>query len=106
MSPKMSNMRPETLPPKQHSPRHEIYKIVSETMALHFRKIDEKRDTVDKLYISRFFVILRCKPPKTPKSDATIHPETLQNPTKSMLEKQRVFGIDFGLILTPKMIPK
>ena len=51
---------------KKHSPRlqdmflHEFY----ETMALVFLKISEILDTIDKLYISSFFVIHPCKPPK------------------------------------------
>ena len=75
-------------------------------MALRFLKIDEFLDTVDKLYISSVFAIRRYKPRKTTKIDANMHPETLQNPTKSMLEKTLIFGIDFGSNLTSKMTPK
>ena len=75
-------------------------------MALVFLKISEFLDTVDKLYISRFFAIRRCKPRKTPKNITKMYPETHQNPTKSTLGKTTNFGIDFGMILTSKMTPK
>ena len=75
-------------------------------MALRFLNIDEFLDTVDKVYISRFFAILRCKPRKTTKIDAKMHPETHQNLTKSMFEKTQICGVDCGMILTPKMHPK
>ena len=76
-----------------------------ESMALRFLKIDEFLDTIDKVYISRFFAIRRYKPRKTSKSGAKMHPETHQNLTKSMLEKTHIFGVDFGMILTSKMSP-
>merc|ERR1712110_232117 len=71
----------------------------SEFMALVFLKISEFLDTIDKLYISRFFAIRRCKPRKTSKLCTKMHPETHQNPTKSTLENTTNFVIDFGMIL-------
>ena len=75
-------------------------------MALVFLKISEFLDTVDKLYISRFFAIRRCKPRKASKIRTKMHPETHQNPTKSTLEKTLIFVTDFGMILASKMTPK
>ena len=79
---------------------------VYEIMALVFLKINEFLDTVDKLYISRCFAIRRCKPQKTAKFRTKIHPETHQNPTKSILEKTMNFAMDLAVIMTSKMIPK
>ena len=78
----------------------------SEITALIFLKISEFLDTIDKLYISRFFAIRRCKPRKTSKIGTKMHPETHQNPTKSTLEKTTNFVIDFGMILASKMTSK
>ena len=75
-------------------------------MALLFKKISEFLDTIDKLYISRFFAIRRCKPRKTSKNGSKMHPETHQNPTTSTLEKTTNFVIDFGMILASKMTSK
>ena len=82
------------------------FKFLKEFMALRFLKINEFLDTVDKLYMSGFFAIRRCKPRKTSKRDVKMHPETHQNLTISMPEKTQIFGIDFGSILTSKMTPK
>ena len=105
-SPKMTKNKPGTMPKKQPMPRHLIYKICSEKIALDFLKIKEFLDTVDKLYISRFFAIRRCKPRKASKINTKMHPETHQNPTKSTLEKTLIFVTDFGMILASKMTPK
>ena len=75
-------------------------------MALLFQKIREFQDTIDKLYISSFFVIYPCNPRKSSKNVAKRHPETPQNLTKFMLEKTLISGIDIGSILISKMIPK
>ena len=75
-------------------------------MALVFLKINEFLDTVDKLYISSVFVIHPCKPEKSSKNEASMHPETHPNLTKFMFEKTLICGIDFGSILTSKMTPK
>ena len=75
-------------------------------MALVFQKISEFLDTVDKLYISSFFVIYPCNPRKWSNNVTKRHPETPQNLTKIMLEKTLISGIDFGSILTSKMTPK
>ena len=75
-------------------------------MALVFLEINELLDAIDKLYISRFFAIRRCKPRKTSNIGAKMHPETQQNPTKSALEKTTNFVIDFGVIWASKMFPK
>ena len=75
-------------------------------MALLFQKISEFLDTIDKLYISSFFVIYPCTPRNSSKNDAKRHPETPQNLTKFMLEKTLMSGIDVGSILTSKMTPK
>ena len=75
-------------------------------MALCSKKIREFLDTIDELYISSFFVIYPCNPRKWSKNDTKMHPETPQNPTKFMLEKTLISGIDFGSILTSKMTPK
>ena len=75
-------------------------------MALVFQKISEFLDTIDKLYITSFFVIHPCNPPKWSKNVTNMHPETPQNLTNSMLEKTMFWGIDYGMILTSKMIPK
>ena len=74
--------------------------------ALVFLKISEFLDTIDKLYISRFFAIRRCKPRKTAKIITKMHFETHPNPTNSTLEKGTNFGFDFGMILASKTIPK
>ena len=55
-----------------------------------FVKISEFLDTVDKLYISKFFVIRRCKPRTTSNIVTNMHPETHQNPTTSFRQKQRI----------------
>ena len=106
MNPKMTKMTPETLPKKHHIQRHDFYMIVSEITALIFLKISEFLYNIDKLYISRFFAIRRCKPRKTSKIDSKMHPETHQNPTKSTLEKTTNFVIDFGMIVASKMTSK
>ena len=67
-------------------------KFFSEIMALRFLKIDEFLDTVDKLYISRFFAIGRCKPRKHQKSSQKYtpkHTKILQNPRS---KKQRILA--------------
>ena len=75
-------------------------------MALVFLQTSEFLYTIDKLYISRFFAIRRCKPRKTSHIGTKMHPETHQNPTKSTLEKTLIFVTDFGMILASKMTPK
>ena len=75
-------------------------------MALVFLKISEFLDTIDKLHISRFFAIRRCKPRKTTNIVTQMHPETHHNPTNPTLEKAAYFGIDVGMIVGSKMIPK
>ena len=72
-------------------------------MALHFLIIDGKRNTMYKLYIMRRFVIYTCMLQKTTENNPKMHPETHQNLTKDTLEKTVFWGINFDMVLTPKM---
>ena len=105
ITPKITKMKPETSSTNNIF-QYNILLDFSEIMALVFLKISEFLDTVDKLYISRFFAIRRCKPRKTTKIVTIMHPEPHQSPTNSTLEKATNLGIDFGMILTSKMFPK
>ena len=94
------------MPPKTTDFKTHNLQAVSEIMALRFLKINEKRHTINKLYISRYFMRYPCKHQTISKIDPTIHPETHQNLAKSTLEKTSVLGIDFGMILASQMPPK
>merc|ERR1712184_195241 len=52
----------------------------SEITALVFLNISEFLDTIDILYISRFFVIRRCKPRKTANIGTQMHPRAPKGP--------------------------
>ena len=90
-----------------------LLKMCSELMALRILKLDEKRDTVDEVYMSTFFVMHPSRPKKASKLNATMQPNTHPNLIKSRIEKLRFWGIEFGMIWAPtctqndtKMTPK
>ena len=68
MNPTIPKMCSETVPKKQLIPRQVFCSDVSKFMPLRILEIDEKRDTVDNVYIFKFFVTHPCKPPENPKN--------------------------------------
>ena len=103
--PKNDKNEPRNVTKKTTYSKTEHLQDLSKSMALVFQKICEFLHTIDKLYISSFFVIHPCNPPKWSKHVTNMHPETPQNLTNSVFEKTTFFGIDFGMNLTSKMTP-
>ena len=109
MSPKMTKMRSEKMPKKLifRDTKYYFLKGIYGPAFSENRRIP--RYCRQTLHIC-FFAIRRRKLRKTSKLDVKMHPETHQNLTTSMPEKNtdfwHRFGVDFDLKNVPKMTPK
>ena len=64
MAPPITKMKPKNVIKKNAYSKTRNLQEFSNFMALVFLKISEFLDTIDKLYISSFFVIYPCNPRK------------------------------------------
>ena len=82
---------------------------VSESMAPQLLKIHEKRDTVDKLYMSRFFVIHPCKPKTSSNNNAKNAPRSTPTSEKIQGREKKQWWhrcwYDAALRKAPRMTP-